>query len=244
MEDGPQPENRKGMIHKMTDPYQVLGVSPSATDEEIKNAYRNLARKYHPDNYTDNPLADLAQEKMKDINDAYDAIQKLRRGGDQSARTGSGAPGGTYGSGYQGGWGSSQQQYQQTRQSSSSFGDIRTLISQRRFVEAEELLDGVPFQKRDAEWNFLKGSVCYSKGWLDQAHEFFAQAVRMNPSQPEYVAAYQQLNRMRSTGRAPGTGGYRTTPTVGGISGCDMCTGLLCADCCCECMGGDLISCC
>jgi len=224
----------------MTDPYQVLGVSPSSSDEEIKNAYRNLARKYHPDHYTDNPLADLAQEKMKEINDAYDQIQKMRKGGgsqSQSARSYGSSPYGSQNS--YGGYGYSGQQY-----TSSAFGDIRRLINQRRFVEAEELLDGVPFQNRDAEWNFLKGSVCYSKGWLDQAHEFFAQAVRLNPSHPEYTAAYQQLNRMRSTGRAPGMGGYRTSPTVGGIGGCDMCTGLICADCCCECMGGDLISCC
>ena len=60
----------------MNDPYVTLGVTRSASDEEIKRAYRELARKYHPDNYVNNPLADLAQEKMKEINEAYDAITK------------------------------------------------------------------------------------------------------------------------------------------------------------------------
>ena len=73
----------------MRDPYEVLGVSPDAGDDEIKKAYRDLARKYHPDNYVNNPLADLAEEKMKEINEAYDAITKGRAGG--------------YGSGYGGG---------------------------------------------------------------------------------------------------------------------------------------------
>ena len=75
----------------MKDPYEVLGVSRSASDEEIKRVYRDLARKYHPDNYADNPLADLAQEKMKDINEAYDAITRERAGGGgYQARGGSG----------------------------------------------------------------------------------------------------------------------------------------------------------
>lgn len=59
----------------MTDPYKVLGVSPNASDDEIKAAYRQLAKKYHPDNYANNPLADLAEEKMREINKAYDMIQ-------------------------------------------------------------------------------------------------------------------------------------------------------------------------
>ncbi len=65
----------------MRDPYSVLGVKPDASDQEIKKAYRELARKYHPDNYVDNPLADLAEEKMKEVNEAYEAIQKQRSGG-------------------------------------------------------------------------------------------------------------------------------------------------------------------
>ena len=63
----------------MSDPYKVLGVSPNATDDEIKTAYRELAKKYHPDNYAESPLADLASEKMKEINEAYDTIMNDRR---------------------------------------------------------------------------------------------------------------------------------------------------------------------
>ena len=65
----------------MSDPYSVLGISPEASDEEVKRVYRDLARKYHPDNYQNNPLADLAEEKMKEINEAYAAITRSRSGG-------------------------------------------------------------------------------------------------------------------------------------------------------------------
>ena len=81
----------------MKDPYKVLGVSSNATDEEIKKAYRELVRKYHPDKYRDSDLADLAGEKMKEINAAYEEIQKERSG-----RGGGNAQNGTYG-GYRAG---------------------------------------------------------------------------------------------------------------------------------------------
>ncbi len=198
----------------MKDPYSVLGVSKSASDEEIKNAYRELARKYHPDNYADNPLSDLAAEKMKEINDAYDLIMNGRRGKGQSG---------------------SQYSY-----SATSFPEVRSLINQGRLEQAQEVLDGVPPQSRDAEWYFLNGTVLYRRGWFDQAYTSFATACRMNPTNPEYRNALNNAQRQTAGQYNP----YRSYGTVNSCNGCDLCTNLLCADCCCECMGGDLIPCC
>ena len=220
----------------MTDPYQVLGVSPSATDEQIKNAYRELARKYHPDNYVNNPLADLAQEKMKEINEAYDQIQRQRKQQQQSYSGQASANRGYSNAVY------SRQSY--SGQGRSQFADIRQLLNSNRLSEAEELLEGIPQQRRDAEWYYLRGRVFYVHGWLDQAYSYYTRAVQMNPGNAEYQTALNQLMWQRNTGRpSGGYGDYRNVQS-GGMSGCDMCSGLICADCCCECMGGDLISCC
>lgn len=196
----------------MKDPYKVLGISPDATDEQVKAAYREMARKYHPDNYGDNPLSELAQEKMQEINEAYDTIVRSRKQG--GGRTGG----------------------------SGRYGDIRRLVTEGRIEDAETLLNGTPGISRDAEWHFLKGSVLYKKGWLEDAFNHFATACRMDPTNAEYRAAYDQMNRQRQTGTY--TTGRGVSGGGGGCTGCDMCTGLLCADCCCECMGGDLIRCC
>lgn len=200
----------------MTDPYNVLGVSPNASDDEVKTAYRELARKYHPDNYQGNPLADLANERMKEINQAYDQVMEQRRTGGAPHTSGPYDTGG-----YSSGGG-------------SQFADIRRLITSGRITQAEELLDGVPRQSRDAEWHFLKGSVQYSRGWLDDAWQNFCRACEMDPANPEYRAAFGQLQRQRQTGRAPGVNqgyGYGT-----GCSLCDVCTAMYCASCCCDCM--------
>ena len=66
-----------------TDPYKVLGVSPNADDEEIKKAYHALVRKYHPDRYNNSDLAELAGEKMREVNAAYEEIQKRRAAGER-----------------------------------------------------------------------------------------------------------------------------------------------------------------
>ena len=221
----------------VTDPYKVLGVSPEATDEEIKSAYRQLVRKYHPDNYADSPLADLANEKMQEINEAYDMVMKSRRSGASASASGS-----SYDSnaGYSGGYSGNASYGGQ----SSGLNDIRSLIQQNRLVEAEELLDGIPANRRDGEWYFLKGTIFFKRGWLDDAMNNFTIACRMNPNNPEYRAALNRMMWQQQGNMGSPNGAYRTGGTVGGASACDCCSSLLCADCCCECMGGDLIPCC
>ena len=187
-------------------PYQVLGVSPGATDAQVKAAYRELAKKYHPDNYVNNPLADLAQEKMQEINDAYDAIMKERRQGGASGTGGQSAGGRTY----QGG--------------PTRYADIRRLINAGRIYDAQTLLDGIPQGERDAEWHFLKGSVLYRKAWFDDAYTCFVTAYRLEPQNAEYRMAVQQMEQNRQ-------GGYVTTS--GGCDICDLCTGLMCLNCLC-----------
>ena len=203
----------------MKDPYSVLGVNKNATEEEIKNAYRELARKYHPDNYVDNPLSDLASEKMKEINEAYDAIINNKRSGKKSQS-----------------W-----SYESSASSASSFPEVRSLINQGRLEQAQEVLDGVPPQSRDAEWYFLNGTVLYRRGWFDQAYTSFATAARMDPSNMEYRNAVNMAQRQKGRQYNP----YNSYGNAAmGMSTCDCCTNLLCADCLCECLGGDLISCC
>lgn len=213
----------------MKDPYDILGISQNATDEEVKEAYRKLARKYQSENYESGPLSGVAQKKMQEIDEAYDRIIVERRSSSRSSSAGYTYEG-QNNSYYSANSGNSYAQY----------SDIRQKIYSNRIDDAETLLDGVPVQKRDAEWYFLKGSVQYKRGWFDEARNNFSNACRMNPSNKEYQAAYENVNnpRAHSAYRRPRRG------SDSDCSACDVCCSLLCADSCCECCGGDLIPCC
>lgn len=192
----------------MKDPYSVLGVSQSASDDEVKKAYRELARKYHPDNYQNNPLADLAEEKMKEINEAYDLITKQRAGGHQAA-SGSYSSSGYY------------SQNQSYGHQDPSYNRIRSLINAGNLSAAEQLLYQMP--GKNGEWYFLAGSIAYRKGWLDEAMQNYALAVQMEPNNMEYR---QALNLVQQRGN-----GYRPYNNHGSATECDPCSAYLCLSC-------------
>lgn len=193
----------------MTDPYKILGVSENDSDEEIKKVYRELAKKYHPDAYANNPLKDLAQEKMKQINEAYDEIRRIRSGG--ASQNGSHGGGGY------------------TRTVKTDFERVRLLINSGRRTEAGIILDNTPEEKRNAEWHFLKGCVYYQGGWMMEARNYFERACAMDPQNFEFRQAYNNLNERSSS----------TTINDDASCGiCRYCAGLMCCQCMLECCGG------
>jgi curved DNA-binding protein CbpA len=192
-----------------------------------------LAKKYHPDNYASNSLEDLAREKMSEINQAYDEVMSIKK--EEAEKEAQ----------YRRQEYHNNDSYSSSGYSSqySSHSDIRSLINRGKIYEADELLNGTASASRDSEWHFLKGTVSYSKGNLDDAFQYFETAVNMNPSSPEYAAALNRLKAQSASKNIYQNGGYRAGG-ASACSGCDLCSGLLLADCCCECMGGDLIGCC
>ena len=196
----------------MNDPYAVLGVSPSASDEEIKRAYRELVKKYHPDNYANNPLADLAEAKMKEVNEAYDAIVKSRtQGGYQSQSAG----------GYGGGRTTSQGG---SRYQNPTLIQVRQLMPRTTWRRRSES-SAVPCQQR--EWYYLMGSIAYRKGWMDDARQNFWTACNMDPSNMEYRQA------MNAMGMQAQRGAYG-----GGDDIANLCTTLCCLNCLCNSCNG------
>lgn len=208
----------------INNPYQVLGVSSNATNDEIKKAYRELSRKYHPDSYADNPLAGLAEEKFKEIQEAYDQIMKER----ESGYSGSGSynSNGTY---------YNQSAYtNHAADGSAEMNMVVTYLNSGRYREALNLLATIP--TRTARWYYYSAVANAGIGNNIMALEHARQAVNMDPYNQEYRNFLNQIEwqsqRYQSTrygGTSFGTG--------------NLCCDLWCADTLCECMGGDLCSC-
>ncbi len=186
----------------MKDPYQVLGVSPEASEADIKKAYRKLAKKYHPDNYANSEFSDIANEKMKEINEAYDEILRQKAYSQNN--------GASY----------------QTGSSSGEFVRIRQLIAAGRFAEAEILLDR--HSHRTAEWYYLKGLCAMNSRNFNHAANYFAQAYRLEPNNAEYAQMFSRFQGAQQNYGNYRTNGYFD---VCDICSALLCADCLCGCC-------------
>jgi molecular chaperone DnaJ len=201
----------------MRNPYEVLGVRQGASEEEIKKAYRELVKQYHPDKYENNPLKNLAEDKLREINEAYDTLMKNFQGSNSSN-------GGYSSNGNSGSYGTN----------SNIFQEIRMEINRGNLNGAESKLNAI--SNRNGEWHFLMGMIHFRKGWFDSAYKLFNTACSMEPNNFEYRQMLNELNNRQQNYRQTyyGRGGRNDDM-------CNICFKIWALDTCCECMGGDCI---
>lgn len=205
----------------MREPYEVLGVARNASMDEIKKTYKQLIKKYHPDQYQNNPLADLAQDKLKEINEAYKAICDEREGSS------------SYNYGYAGGQSASGAYSSSGTQPTVDYNAVRSYIDMGNLDAAANILSNV--SDRSAEWYFLSGMVAYRRGWYDQSVSLVQQAANMDPNNYEYqrnLQAMQGGNAFRNN-NTYNRGGYAASNTDDIF--CRACEMYMCMDCLCDC---------
>ena len=216
------------------DPYKVLGVSPNASDEEIKQAYRRLAKKYHPDL---NPGDKVAAQKMQEVNAAYEQIKNPEKYRPQSTGYGGYGSQGGYG-GYSqydpfgfGGYGS----YRQQSYTGAEEGDTyqQAAYNYLRFGRYQEALNALNnSSERNARWYYLSALANHGLGNQVTALEHIRRAVSMEPDNMEYIRALNEIEHGGAAYRrqAGNYGGY----TMRGGSVFNMCLCLLAQMFCCR----------
>ena len=197
-------------------PYKVLGVSENASQEEIRKAYLTLVKKYHPDRYTDEAMKELANEKLKEVNQAYEMLVKKK----DDPRSQSYQTSGNY-------W---QNRGSYTGEYRNEFAQVRSYLSQSNLSAAEALLRNIPLY--NGEWNYLSGVLYFRRGWYNQARQYFSEACRQCPDNQEYRHGYESLLR----NSAPYSSGGMNMNTEE-CDMCDICSTMLCMNCLCN-MGG------
>lgn len=216
-------------------PYEVLGISRNAGLEEIKRAYRELSRKYHPDSYAGNPLSSLAEEKFKQVQEAYDAIMREKNSGYSYSDSYNSTN--TY---------DNRNSYNNSYNNTNYYGgdtgemaEVYNLLNRRSYSQALRILESM--RDRNARWYYLSAIAQVGLGNTMRGMEYATMAASMEPGNSEYQNLVNRLN-FQSNRYTSIRNNYR-----GGRSALDDATNMLCnlwcADTLCECMGGDLCSC-
>lgn len=237
----------------MQDPYRVLGVSPTASEDEIKKAYRTLAKKYHPD--VNNGSA-AAEAKMKEVNEAYSEVMKMRRNG-TSSNTGSygsgygstggyGGYGGGYGSyGNYGGYGSGYGSYGGYGSAGSSYSSNPQMQAARNYIRSGHYQEAIHVlenqTERTAEWYYLCGEANLGMGNRVAALNYARQAVNMDPNNFEYRALLNKLegsSQYYQTGGGNAGQGFNMPICMCSNPLLSCCLAQMLCNCLCNCCGG------
>ena len=208
----------------MRDPYSVLNIPSTATDDEVKQAYRRLAKKYHPDA---NPGDATAEKKMQEVNAAYDEILAMRSGKASSAQDGYG-----YGNSHPG------QGSREEQAGNSYYTAARNYIAYGRYQEALNVLSSIPLAERDAEWYYLSAVSNAQLSNRVQALSDIQRAIKLDPGNLEYRAFYERLQSGANQYRQR-AGTYQSTVKMDGCTkaciGLCICDGLFNLCCCSRC---------
>ena len=208
----------------MTDPYQVLGVPRNASDDEIKKAYRALSRKYHPDANVNNPNKEQAEEKFKQVQQAYDQIMKEKQ------------QGGGYGGGYSqnGDYSYGSNRSYQRAGDSVQMQAAANYIVNHCYAEALNVLNGIPFAERSARWYYYSAMANQGAGNNIVAREHATRAVEMEPSNLEYRQFKQHLDNGGAWYSSMGSSYERPYASAGNWCLSMLLLNMICNCCCCR----------
>lgn len=172
------------------DPYQILGVSPNASDDEVKKAYRTLSKKYHPDANINSAHQAEYTEKFKQVQNAYKTIMDSRKRGFTNQNYGGSQS-------YQGQY---QQSYQYTGNDQAAFNEAAAFINAQRYQDAINVLEQI--RTRNAMWFYYSALAMNGIGNTITAMEYAQTAAQMEPGNLQYIFLVQQLQASQ--------GNYRT----------------------------------
>lgn len=209
------------------DPYLILGVSKDATQEEIKAAYESLRAQYSADLFEEGEKGANASRMLNRLEEAYNECLEL------------------------------QQRNVHVSGGTGSYGDITQLIKDGKLEQAQEQLDNIEY--RDGEWHYLQAVIYHRRNWNVESKKQLEIALAIDANNEKYQRALDNLKRYMQGEAQPRPDAAQGGQTRAGYSRpdaagsemdrnanacCNTCSTLICCDCCCECMGGDLIPCC